>query len=102
MAYGYGNPRSKHKMTYLDRGRRNKRKRKKKMSYHSSHKSSHNPDGKKYGPKAAGKIETTMREFHAGKLTTRGRKVTDVGQAKAIAIAQARSAGMKVPPPPRR
>jgi len=39
--------------------------------------------------KQQNKISKVMREFYAGKLTTHGNKVTDVSQAKAIALSEA-------------
>ncbi len=58
---------------------------------------------RKYGKKASEKVARTLHEFKRGKLKTRGgRKVTSREQALAIGLAQARRAGGKVPPPPRR
>jgi len=39
--------------------------------------------------KQQNKISKVMREFYSGKLTTHGNKVTDVSQAKAIALSEA-------------
>lgn len=41
------------------------------------------------------KAAKVMKEFHAGKLTSRGRKVTDPAQAKAIAMAKSSLAKKK-------
>lgn len=52
----------------------------------------------KYGPKAAKKIEQTVREFKRGKLkSSSGQKVTSQQQAVAIGISKARQSGYKVP-----
>lgn len=56
---------------------------------------------RKYGKKAAAKVERTMHEFKAGTLRTgTGAKVTSREQAIAIGLAQARRAGYKVPVSP--
>jgi hypothetical protein len=62
------------------------------------------PKRKRYGPKAAEKVEKAMHEMKRGKLRSgrSGRKVTSRKQAVAIGVAQARRSGGKVPPPRRR
>lgn len=56
---------------------------------------------KKYGPKAAEKVERAMHEFKRGTLRSgSGGKVTSREQAIAIGLAQARRAGGKVPRAP--
>jgi len=55
--------------------------------------------GKKYSSKASEKVEQTIKEMKAGKLTI-GRshkKVTNTKQAVAIALDEARKKGLKVP-----
>jgi hypothetical protein len=54
---------------------------------------------KKYGPKAAQKVERAMHEMKQGKLRSggSGKKVTSRKQAVAIGLAEARRAGGKVP-----
>lgn len=58
----------------------------------------------KYGKKAQAKVREVMEEFAAGKLKSgrAGKKVTSRRQAVAIGLAEAREAGAKVPPPPRK
>jgi hypothetical protein len=58
---------------------------------------------KRYGPKAAEKVERAMHEMKRGKLRSggSGKKVTRREQAVAIGLAQARRAGGKVPKAPR-
>ena len=54
---------------------------------------------KKYSSKASEKVEKTIKEMKAGKLTI-GRskkKVTSIKQAVAIGIDEARKKGLKVP-----
>jgi hypothetical protein len=54
---------------------------------------------KKYSSKASEKVEKTIKEMKAGKLTI-GRskkKVTSIKQAVAIGIDEARRKGLKVP-----
>jgi hypothetical protein len=56
-----------------------------------------------YGPKAAQKVERAVHEMKRGKLrSSSGKKVTSRKQAVAIGLSEARSAGGKVPPAPRR
>lgn len=60
--------------------------------------------GRKYSPAASRSVEREMKEMHQGKLTI-GRstkKVTNPKQAIAIGLSEARKAGAKVPPPPKR
>ena len=54
----------------------------------------------KYSEKAQAKIGHVMEEFSEGKLHSgkSGKVVTDVAQAKAIALSEARKKGYKVPP----
>jgi hypothetical protein len=56
---------------------------------------------KKYGKKAAKKVERVMRERKRGTLRSgrSGKKVTSRKQAIAIGLSEARRAGGKVPPP---
>ncbi|MBI5004531.1 hypothetical protein HZC00_05575 [Candidatus Kaiserbacteria bacterium] len=59
---------------------------------------------KKYSKGAARKVAVVMREFKKGELKS-GRsdaKVTSRKQAIAIGLSEARKAGAKVPPAPRR
>ena len=58
----------------------------------------------RYGKKAQVKVEKVMREMKQGKLRSggSGKKVTSRKQAIAIALSEARRAGGKVPPVPRR
>jgi hypothetical protein len=55
--------------------------------------------GRKYGPKAAQKVEKVMRERKRGTLRSggSGKKVTSRKQAIAIGLSEARRAGAKVP-----
>lgn len=56
------------------------------------------PAKAKYSPKAQKKVGTVMREFAKGELkSSSGQKVTNPKQAKAIALSEARAAGLKVP-----
>jgi hypothetical protein len=56
---------------------------------------------KKYGPKAAEKVEKALHERKRGTLRSgSGDKVTSRKQAIAIGLSQAREAGGKVPPNP--
>jgi hypothetical protein len=59
---------------------------------------------RRYGQKAAEKVEETMGEFKRGKLRSgrSGRKVKSREQAIAIGLSQARRAGGKVPPAPKK
>ena len=53
---------------------------------------------RKYGPKAAEKVEKAMHEMKRGELKSgSGKKVTSKKQAIAIGLSQARKAGGKVP-----
>lgn len=58
----------------------------------------------KYGKKAQEKISEVMHEYGKGKLKMgkSGKKVTSQKQAVAIGISEAREAGAKVPPEPKR
>ena len=58
----------------------------------------------KYGSKAQQKVKKVMEERKAGTLRSgsSGRKVTSRKQAIAIGLSEARRAGGKVPPAPRR
>jgi len=58
----------------------------------------------RYDEKAQLKVEKVMRELKEGKLRSggSGKKVTSRKQAIAIALSEARRAGGKVPPAPRR
>ena len=55
--------------------------------------------GRKYGPKAAQKVEKAMHEKKRGQLRSgrSGKKVTSRKQAIAIGLSQARRSGAKVP-----
>jgi hypothetical protein len=57
---------------------------------------------KRYGPKAAKKVEKAMHEMKRGTLRSgrSGKKVRSREQAIAIGLSQARRAGGKVPPNP--
>ena len=59
--------------------------------------------GRRYGAKAAQKVERAMHELKRGELRSgrSGRKVTSREQAIAIGLSQARKAGGKVPRAPR-
>lgn len=54
---------------------------------------------KKYSSKASEKVEKTIKEMKAGKLTIgkSHKKVTSIKQAVAIGIDEARKKGLKVP-----
>ncbi len=58
----------------------------------------------KYGKKAQVKVKRAMEERKAGTLRSgrSGKKVTSRKQAVAIGLSEARRAGAKVPPAPRR
>ncbi|QJR11996.1 hypothetical protein DSM104443_03079 [Usitatibacter rugosus] len=58
----------------------------------------------RYGKKAAEKVEKVMKERKAGTLKSgrSGKKVTSRKQAIAIGLSEARKAGGKVPPAPKR
>ncbi len=59
--------------------------------------------GRKYGPAASKSVEREMKAFKEGKLKSgSGRKVTNPKQAIAIGLSEAREAGAKVPPSPKR
>ena len=62
------------------------------------------PKPKRYGRKAAEKVEKAMHEMKRGELRSgrSGRKVTSRKQAVAIGLAQARRSGGRVPRAPRR
>lgn len=55
--------------------------------------------GRKYGPKAQGKVKSAMQERKHGTLKSGGggKKVTSRKQAIAIGLSEARRAGAKVP-----
>ena len=57
---------------------------------------------RRYGPKAAEKVERAMHEFKRGELESgrSGKKVKSREQAVAIGLSEARRAGGKVPSPP--
>jgi hypothetical protein len=58
--------------------------------------------GRRYGTKAAQKVEKTMRERKRGTLrSSSGAKVKSRKQAIAIGLSKARRAGGKVPPRPK-
>ena len=59
---------------------------------------------RKYSPKAGQKVERAMREMKQGKLHSgrSGKKVTSRQQAIAIGLSEAREAGAKMPPAPKR
>jgi hypothetical protein len=54
---------------------------------------------RKYGPKAAKKVQRALHEMKEGKLRSgrSGKKVTSRQQAIAIGLSEARRAGSKVP-----
>jgi hypothetical protein len=60
--------------------------------------------GRRYGAKASQKVEKVMREKKKGTLRSgrSGKKVTSRKQAIAIGLSEARRAGGKVPPAPKR
>ncbi len=59
--------------------------------------------GRKHGPAASQSVEREMEAFKEGKLKSgSGRKVTNPKQAIAIGLSEAREAGAKVPPPPKK
>jgi hypothetical protein len=59
---------------------------------------------KKYGRKAEEKVGKVMHEWKHGELRSggSGRKVKDRKQAIAIGLSEARQAGAKVPPAPKK
>ena len=62
------------------------------------------PGKRRYGAKAAQKVERAMHEMKRGKLRSgrSGKKVTSRKQAVAIGLSEARLAGGKVPKQPGR
>ena len=59
---------------------------------------------RKYSPSASKNVETEMHEMKEGTLKSggSGKKVTNPKQAIAIGLSEARKAGKKVPPPPKK
>jgi hypothetical protein len=59
---------------------------------------------KKYSSGASKQVETEMHEMKEGKLKSgrSGKKVTNPKQAIAIGLSEARRAGKKIPPPPKK
>jgi Family of unknown function (DUF6496) len=59
---------------------------------------------RKYSPSASKSVETEMREMKKGTLKSgrSSKKVTNPKQAIAIGLSEARKAGKKVPPPPKK
>jgi Family of unknown function (DUF6496) len=59
---------------------------------------------RKYSPAASKNVETEMKEMKKGTLKSgrNGKKVTSRKQAIAIGLSEARKAGKKVPPPPKK
>jgi Family of unknown function (DUF6496) len=59
---------------------------------------------RKYSPSASKNVETEMHEMKRGKLKSgrSGKKVTNPKQAIAIGLSEARKAGKKVPPAPKK
>ena len=59
---------------------------------------------KKYGPAASKSVEREMKAMKEGKLESgrSGKKVTNPKQAIAIGLSEARRAGGKVPPAPKK
>jgi hypothetical protein len=59
---------------------------------------------RKYSPSASKNVETEMKEMKKGTLKSgrSGKKVTSRKQAIAIGLSEARKAGKKVPPPPKK
>ena len=59
---------------------------------------------RKYSPAAGKSVETEMTAMKQGKLKSgrSGKKVTNPKQAIAIALSEARKAGKKVPPAPKK
>jgi hypothetical protein len=60
--------------------------------------------GRKYGPAAGKSVEREMKAMEAGTLKSgrSGKKVTSRKQAIAIGLSEARKAGAKMPPAPKR
>ena len=57
----------------------------------------------KYSPAAGSSVEREMKAMKQGKLKSgSGAKVTNPKQAIAIGLSEARKAGKKVPPPPKK
>lgn len=58
----------------------------------------------RYGKKAQEKVERAMHQYKEGELKSgrSGKKVTNPRQAIAIGLSEARKAGAKVPPPPKK
>jgi Family of unknown function (DUF6496) len=66
-------------------------------------KSAAKKSSKKYSPAAGKSVEREMKAMHEGKLKSgSGQKVTNPKQAIAIGLSEARKAGKKVPPPPKK
>jgi hypothetical protein len=59
---------------------------------------------RKYSPSASKNVETEMKEMKKGTLKSgrNGKEVTSRKQAIAIGLSEARRAGKKVPPPPKK
>jgi hypothetical protein len=58
---------------------------------------------RKYSPKASKSVEREMQAFKGGKLkSSSGDKVTNPKQAIAIGLSEARKAGAKMPPAPKK
>ena len=59
---------------------------------------------RKYSPSASKNVEAEMREMKQGTLKSgrSGKKVTNPKQAIAIGLSEARKAGKKVPPAPKK
>ncbi|MBB5326961.1 DUF6496 domain-containing protein [Tunturiibacter gelidoferens] len=59
---------------------------------------------RKYSPSGSKNVETEMKEMKKGTLKSgrSGKKVTSRKQAIAIGLSEARRAGKKVPPPPKK
>ncbi len=59
--------------------------------------------GRKYGPAASASVEREMKAMKQGKLrSSSGDKVTNPKQAIAIGLSEARKAGAKMPPEPKK
>ncbi len=58
----------------------------------------------KYGKKAQEKVKRAMQEYKAGELKSgrSGKEVTNPRQAIAIGLSEARKAGAKMPPLPKK
>jgi hypothetical protein len=70
----------------------------------AARKSKSSKTGRRYGAKASAKVEKAMHERKQGKLRSgrSGAKVKSRKQAIAIGLSEARAAGGKVPPAPKR